>query len=77
MECDFILRNNWSKSYSYIQVAMTIMESKKTEEREYAPYSKIRDNYPKYLLTRDDILQQRDGIIHANIPEFMLENKDF
>ena len=77
LECDFILRNNWSKSYSYIQVAMTIMESKKTEEREYAPYSKIQDNYPKYLLTRDDILQQRDGIIHANIPEFMLENKDF
>ncbi|MDD7316570.1 MAG: ATP-binding protein, partial [Bacillales bacterium] len=27
LECDFILRNNWSKSYSYIQVAMTIMES--------------------------------------------------
>lgn len=77
LECDFIVRNNLLKSYSYVQIAMTIMDSKKTEEREYAPFSKIRDNYPKYLLTRDDILQNRDGIIHANIPEFMLENKDF
>ncbi len=28
------------------------------------------DNYPKYL-SAGDVIQQRDGIIHASIPEFM------
>jgi hypothetical protein len=34
-------------------------------------FAQIRDNYPKCLLTRNDPIQQRDDIIHANIPEFM------
>lgn len=50
------------------QVAMTIMADRSTEEREYRPFEQIRDNCPKYLLTRSDPIQQRDGIIHANIP---------
>ena len=32
---------------------------------------KIRDNYPKYILTRNDPIQARNGIIHRNLPEFM------
>ena len=48
-----------------------------TEEREYRPFEQIRDNYPKYLLARGDVIQQRDGIIHANIPEFMQNGKKF
>ncbi len=54
--------------YAYVQVAMTIMADRATEEREYRLFQQIRDNYPKYLLTRSDPIQQRDGIIHANIP---------
>ena len=57
--------------------SMTIMADRFTEEREYRPFGQIRDNYPKYLLTRDDVIQQRDGIIHANIPEFMQNGKKF
>ena len=48
-----------------------------TEEREYRPFEQIRDNYPKYLLTRSDPIQKRDGIIHANIPEFMQKGRAF
>lgn len=44
---------------------------------ENRPFEQIRDNYPKYLLTRSDPIQQRDGIIHANIPEFMQEGRTF
>ncbi len=44
-----------------------------SRKREYRPFAQIMDNYPKYLLTRSDVIQQRDGIIHANIPEFMQE----
>jgi len=75
-ECDFILRN-LEMGYAYVQVAMTIMADRSTEEREYRPFEQIRDNYPKYLLTRSDPIQQRDGIIHANIPEFMQEGRTF
>lgn len=45
--------------YAYVQVAMTIMADQSTEEREYRPFEQIRDNYPKYLLTRSDPIQQR------------------
>lgn len=76
LECDFILRNP-EMGYAYVQVAMTIMTDRSTEEREYRPFEQIRDNYPKYLLTRGDVIQQRDGIIHANIPEFMQNGKKF
>ena len=76
LECDFILRNP-EMSYAYVQVAMTIMAERSTEEHEYRPFEQIKDNYPKYLLTRSDPIQQRDGIIHANIPEFMQEGRTF
>lgn len=76
LECDFILRNP-QMGYAYIQVAMTAMADPATEEREYRPFAQIRDNHPKYLLTRSDPIQQRDGIIHANIPEFMQEGRAF
>ena len=76
LECDFILRNP-EMGYAYVQVAMTIMADRATEEREYRPFEQIKDNYPKYMLTRSDPIQQRDGIIHANIPEFMQEGRAF
>ena len=47
------------------------------QECEYRPFEQIRDIYPKYLLTRSDPIQQRDGIIHANIPEFIQEGRTF
>ena len=76
LECDFILRTP-EMGYAYVQVAMTIMADRAMEEREYRPFTQIKDNYPKYLLTRSDPIQQRDGIIHANIPEFMQNGKKF
>ena len=36
LECDFILRNP-EMGYAYVQVAMTIMADRSTEEREYRP----------------------------------------
>lgn len=64
--------------YAYIQVAYTILESKDTEDREYRPLESITwDNYPKYVLTMDIILQKRNGIIHDNILECMKKEKEF
>ncbi|MBQ0145710.1 MAG: ATP-binding protein, partial [Lachnospiraceae bacterium] len=70
LECDFIMRDP-TMQYSYIQVVMTIMDSLNTENREYAPLEMIRDNYPKYVVTRNDLIQKRNGIIHVNIGPFM------
>ena len=70
LECDFILRRG-DTGYAYVQACMSMMGDRKTEDREYAPLEKIRDNYPKYILTRNDPVQDRNGIIHRNIPDFM------
>lgn len=74
LECDFIMRNA-TMQYSYVQVAMTILGSRNTEDREYRPLEAINDNYPKYVITRNDLIQQRNGIIHVNIGPFMREGK--
>ncbi len=76
LECDFIL-NDKKQNYSYIQVAYTILANKSTEDREYKSLELIKDNYPKYLLTTDYLLQKRNGIIHENIMEFMKGHKRF
>ena len=52
--------------YAYVQVAMTIMADWSIDEREYRPFEQVRDNYPKYLLTRSDPIQQR----RAGLPYF-------
>ena len=56
---------------------MTITADKATENREYASLEKIRDNYPKFVLTRNDLVQQRNGILHENLPDFMKQGKNF
>lgn len=76
LECDFIMRSP-EMDYSYIQVAYTILSSKETEDREYRSLEAITDNYPKYLLTLDKMIQKRNGIIHANLIDFIKENKKF
>jgi predicted AAA+ superfamily ATPase len=76
LECDFILRDS-EMHYSYVQVAYTIALSKDTEDREYRPLESIRDNYPKYVVTADSLLQQRNGIEHINLVDFMRSGKNF
>lgn len=76
LECDFILRKA-NDSYSYLQICMTIMASKETEDREYKPLESIKDNYPKYVITRNDPIQHRNGIIHKNMPEMMKNGELF
>ena len=77
LECDFILRDK-NLSYSYVQVAYTILASKETENREYKSLESIKgDNYPKYVATMDKMIQERNGIRHINIMDFIRENQRF
>lgn len=83
LEVDFILRKD-SSTYAYVQVANTILAGEKngkgiplTEEREYVPLESIGDNYPKFVLTLDRLLQKRSGIKNENIIDFMTEKRFF
>lgn len=76
LECDFILRRN-ANDYAYVQVSYTIMQSRDTEDREYRPLESIRDNYDKYVVTTDYALQNRNGIKHINLMEFMVAGNKF
>ena len=76
LECDFILNRN-TFEYAYVQVCMTMMSDIQIEEREYRPLESIKDNFPKYILTRNDLIQHRGGIYHCNLPVFMKEGKQF
>ena len=76
LECDFVLRD-LNLDYSYVQVAYTILADEKIMEREYRSLLSIEDNYPKYLLTTDFLLQKKDGIKHENLMEFMREGRLF
>ena len=46
------------------------------EEREYRPFSRIRDNFPQYLLTLDPLPLERDGVTHLNLMELMASDGD-
>ena len=47
------------------------MEDDQTVEREFRPLLMIKDNYPKYVLSMDRILQPQNGIKHMNIIDFL------
>ena len=64
-------------NYAYLQVAYTILLSKDTEDREYRPLEMIRDNYNKYVMTTDFLLQKRNGIRHVNLMEFICQEQRF
>ena len=76
LECDFILRST-ENDYSYVQVTYTIMQSEDTENREYRPLESIKDNYAKYVVTTDYMLQKRNGIKHINLMDFMISELKF
>ena len=42
-------------------------------EREFGAYKDIQDNYPKYVLSMDRLDFSRDGIIHQNVIDFLME----
>lgn len=75
-ECDFIVRG-LDMQYAYVQVTYTIAQSKETEDREYRPLESIKDNYPRYLISTDYLLQRRSGIRHVNLIDFICNKEKF
>ena len=76
LERGFVMRSP-EMEYAYVQVAMTIMNDRATEDREYRPLEQIRDNWPKFVITRNDPIQHRSGIVHENVPDLIGEGRTF
>ncbi len=67
-EIDFICYRGDEKLY--IQVAYLITPA--DEEREFGNLERLHDNYPKYVISGDLANLSRNGIIHRNIIDFLL-----
>jgi len=70
-EVDFIVKNR-NGEIEYYQVSWEISNDE-TKEREFASLEAIKDNYPKFLLSKDAFTQNRHGIIHKNVFEWLIE----
>ena len=71
-EVDFVCTK--SGQTIYVQASYIIAEDT-TREREFGPLEKIRDNYPKYVISATPYLTQRNenGIIHLSLRKFLTE----
>lgn len=70
-DVDFVCTKNGETIY--IQVAYLIIIDQIS--REFGSLEKIRDNYPKYVISNDVVDMSRKGIRHLNIMDFLLENQ--
>ena len=70
-EIDFVIIN--SNEVEYYQAVLTVLDEN-TLKRELAAFKNIKDNYPKYLITLDDVLPNADyeGIKVVNALEWLL-----
>ncbi len=72
-EVDFIAVKGMHRLY--FQVSLSALDEL-TYEREMNSLLKINDQYPKYLITMDKIDLSKDGIMHVNLFDFLLEKID-
>lgn len=69
-EIDFVAAKQGKKLY--VQVTY-LLASPETVEREFGAYDGIEDNFPKYVVSMDEFDLSRNGIIHCNIRDFLLQ----
>ena len=74
-EVDFVARKQ-NGMVEYYQVALSVRDAQ-TLERELASLDRIRDHYPKYLLTLDAEEVFHRGIRQVNAINFLLGEDKF
>ena len=67
-EIDFVCRKQNNKLY--VQVTY-LLASSETIEREFGVLEQIPDNFPKYVVSMDELDMSRNGIKHCNIRKFL------
>ena len=71
-EIDFVCEDRNDRLY--IQVSY-LLASESTIEREFSALESVSDNFPKYVISLDEINMSRNGIKHKNIRDFLLTPK--
>ena len=69
LEVDFIAEQRGERVY--IQVCY-LLAAPETVQREFGVYDTIPDNFPKYVVSMDELDLSRNGIHHKNIRDFLL-----
>ena len=73
---DYIVLNVFNSPMRYIQVAVSVANEEKLKQ-ELAALKLINDNYPKYILTMDEVfVPDHNGVRTINIIDFLLGGKD-
>ena len=71
-EVDFLAKKDGI--IKYFQVTYEMKDNNNTIDREFGAYKFIDDNYPKYVISLDKVDLSRDGIIHLNLIDFLLND---
>jgi len=71
-EIDFVAKKEGVTKY--IQVTF-FLNNPETIEREFGAFKTINDNYPKYVISLDKMDFSKDGIIHLNLIDFLLNDE--
>lgn len=71
-EIDFAATKDGKKIY--VQVAY-LLASAETIDREFGVLLEVADNFPKYVVSLDEFDMSRDGVIHKNLRDFLLEDE--
>ena len=69
LKIDFIAEKDGDKEY--YQVSASVLDPN-TFEREIEPLRRVHDNYPKYIVTMDEITSNNEGIKQINVIDFLL-----
>ncbi|MDR1265403.1 MAG: ATP-binding protein [Propionibacteriaceae bacterium] len=55
----------------YVQVAY-LLASPEVAARQFGAFAQLRDGHPRYLVTLDPLTQDRDGVTHLKLEDFLL-----
>lgn len=71
-EIDFVCTKGTSRVYAQ---ASYLIAGEETREREFGALKKIKDNYPKYVISLTPMVTRTDdeGIIHLSLREFLVK----
>lgn len=71
-EIDFVATKDGQVNYLQVEY---LLADENVINREFGAFATIDDNYPKYVITLDEVDFSRDGIIHKNMIDFLLEEE--
>ncbi len=71
-EIDFVCDESGNRIY--VQVTY-LLADENTVSREFGAYDNVSDNFPKYVVSMDEIDMSRNGIKHMNIIDFLMSEE--